>query len=96
MPNLKKHKKEKKTLFVSTPVLTALVKMSFFSAFLILFFFAISKISEMFLIGSQNSNTKYESNKNKKQKQQENKIQSKKKTNMMIQNKTRQQAEKTK
>ena len=42
MQNLKKHKKEKKTLFVSTPVLTALVKMSFFCAFFIFGFFAIS------------------------------------------------------
>ena len=40
MQNLKKHKKKKKTLFVSTPVLTALVPMSFFSAFS--FFLAIS------------------------------------------------------
>ena len=45
MQNLKKHKKEKKkTLFVSTPVLTALVKMSFFVHFSFLFFFAISKM----------------------------------------------------
>ena len=42
MQNLKKHKKEIKTLFVSTPVLTALVKMSFFCAFFIFGFFAIS------------------------------------------------------
>ena len=48
MQNLKKHKKEKKTLFVSTPVLTALVKMSFFCAFFIFGFFAISNFSEMF------------------------------------------------
>ena len=43
MQNLKKHKKEKKTLFVSTPVLTALVKISFSCAFFIFGFFAISK-----------------------------------------------------
>ena len=41
----KKHKKEKKTQFVSTPVLTALVPVSFFLHFsFLLFFFAISKI----------------------------------------------------
>ena len=35
-------KKQKKTLFVNTPVLTVLVKMSFFSAFLIFAAFGIS------------------------------------------------------
>ena len=41
---LKETQKRKKTLFVSTPVLTALVPMSFFSTFFIfVFFFAISK-----------------------------------------------------
>ena len=74
MQNLKKHKKEKKTLFVSTPVLTALVKMSFFCAFFILGFFAISNFfRDVFLIGSQNSKnyktlkpTKTKNNKKKK------------------------------
>ena len=44
MQNLKKHKKRKKTLFVNTIVLIALVKVSvFFSAFLIFaVFFSIS------------------------------------------------------
>ena len=40
--NLEKHKKEEKTLFVSRLVLTALVPASFFSAFFIFVFFAIS------------------------------------------------------
>ena len=55
MQNLKKHKKEKKTLFVSTPVLTPLVKMSFFVHFSFLGFLQFPNFSEMFLIGSQNS-----------------------------------------
>ena len=47
MQNLKKHKKEKKTLFVNTIVLTALVKVSvFFSAFLIFAVFSISVFFE--------------------------------------------------
>ena len=50
MQNLKKHKKEKHTLFVSTPVLTALVKMSvfFFLHFSFLFFLQFPIFSEMF------------------------------------------------
>ena len=49
MQNLKKHQKEKKTLFVSTPVLTALVKMSFFVHFsFLVFFLQFPIISEMF------------------------------------------------
>ena len=68
---LKKHKKEKKkTLFVSTPVLTALVKMSFFLFFFIFGFFLCNFqiFPRWILIDSQNSkNTRYEINKNKKQ-----------------------------
>ena len=87
MPNLEKHKKEKKTLFASRPVLTALVKMCFF------LHLQFPNVSEMFFDVAKNQKiTKYQSNKNKKQ--QENKIQSTNKSNMMIQNKTRQQAEK--
>ena len=48
MQKLKKHKKEKKTLFVSTPVLTALVKMSFFVHFSFLGFLQFPIFSEMF------------------------------------------------
>ena len=94
----KETQKRKKRLFVSTPVLTALVKMSFFCAFFIFGFFCnFQFFQKCFLIGSQNSkNTKYESNKNQKQQEEENKIQSKNKSNMMIQNKRRQQAEKEK
>ena len=56
MQNLKKHKKEKKTPFVSTPVQTALVKMCFFMHFsFLVFFLQFPNLSEMFLIGSQNS-----------------------------------------
>ena len=40
--NLKKHKKEKETLFVNTTVLIALVKMSVVSAFFIFAIFGIS------------------------------------------------------
>ena len=51
MQNLKKHKKEKNTLFVNTIVLTALVKVSFFSAFFIFaVFFSISVFLKMFFV----------------------------------------------
>ena len=46
-------KNKKKTLFVNTPVLTVLVKMSVFSAFLNLLFLEFPCFSEMFLIGFQ-------------------------------------------
>ena len=42
MKKLKETQKRKKTLFVNTPVLTVLVKMSVFSAFLIFAVFGIS------------------------------------------------------
>ena len=42
MQKLKETQKRKKTLFVNTPVLTVLVKMSVFSAFLIFAVFGIS------------------------------------------------------
>ena len=45
MQNWKKHKKETKTLFVNTTVLTAFVKMSVFCAF---FIFAVFPISIFF------------------------------------------------
>ena len=49
-------RKRKKTLFVSTPVLTALVKMSFFCAFFIFVFFCnFQNFQRCFLIGSQTS-----------------------------------------
>ena len=48
MQNLKKHKKEKKTLFVSTFVLTAFVKMSFFVHFSFLAFLQYPNFSDMF------------------------------------------------
>ena len=51
MQNLKKHKKRKKTLFVNTIVLTALVKVSVFSAFLMFAGFSISVFLKMFLFG---------------------------------------------
>ena len=68
MQNLKKHKKEKKTLFVSTPVLTALVKMSFFVHFSFLGFLQFPFFSEMFFDRSPKLKKiqKYESNKNQK------------------------------
>ena len=52
MQNLNKHKKEN-TLFVNTPVLTVLVKMSAFSAFFIFAILEFPCFSEMFLIGFQ-------------------------------------------
>ena len=56
MQNWKKHKKRKKTLFVNTPVLTVLVKMSvLFLHFWFLLFLEFPCFSEMFLIGFQNS-----------------------------------------
>ena len=48
MQNLKKHEKDKKTLFVSTPVLIALVKMSFFLHFSFLGLLQFPIFSEMF------------------------------------------------
>ena len=82
-----------KTLFVSTPVLIALVKMSFFVLFFHVWGFSEFPIlGEMFLIGGQESrNTKFQSKQSKKQ--QENKMQITRKSNLMIQNRTRQQAE---
>ena len=95
---IKETQKRKKTLFVNTTVLIALVKMSFlfFSAFFIFAVFAISIFSEMFLTGfqkSKNNKIAKQEEQKQQQQQQENKMQSKKKSNMMIQNKTRQQAE---
>ena len=86
----------KKTLFVNTPVLTVLVKMSvFFCIFDFCCFLEFPCFSEMFLIGFQKfKNKKNESNKNKTRQQQENKMQSKNKSKIMIQKTTRQQAEK--
>ena len=51
---LKETQKTKKTLFVSTPVLTVLVKMSVFSAFLIFAVFRNSMFFRDVLIGFQN------------------------------------------
>ena len=77
---------------MSTPVQTALVKMSFFVHFV----FAISIFFQRcFLIGSQNSK-KYKIWKQQKPKTTRRRKQSKNKSNMMIQNKRRQQAEKEK
>ena len=64
---LKETHKEKNTRFVSRPVLTALVKMSLFSAFFILFFLQFPNFSETFLIGSQKSKN-YKIPKQQKQK----------------------------
>ena len=52
MQNQRKHKKEKKTPFVNTPVLTALVKVSV--CLLSFLLFLEFPFSEDFLIGSQN------------------------------------------
>ena len=89
MQNWKKHKKEKKTLFVNTTVLTALVKMSvFFSAFFIFVVFPIPIFSEMFLTGFQKS----KNNKIAKQEEQKNnqKTRCKAKINEMLWFKTTQ------
>ena len=96
MQNWKKHKKQKKTLFVNTPVLNVLVKMSFFSAFLIFAVFRISMFfRDVFDVSKIQKNKIWKQQKQKKQ-QQENKMLSKKKWNVMIQNNTRQQADKQK
>ena len=96
MQNWKKHSKETKTLFVNTTVLTAFVKMSFFSAFFHLccftnFQFFRDVFDRFPKIKRKQQNSKA---RRSKKKQPENKIQSKKKWNVMIQNNTRQQAEK--
>ena len=89
-------KKRKKTLFVNTPVLTVLVKMSvFFCIFHFCCFWNFHVFQRCFLIGFQKSKiTKYESNKTKTTTTRRNKMQSKNKSKIMIQNKARQQAEK--
>ena len=63
----KETQKRKKTLFVNTIVLNALVKMSvFFSAFFIFAVFQFPFLSEMFLIGFPKSkNTKKQSKQKK-------------------------------
>ena len=66
MQNLKKHKKEKQTLFVNTIVLIALVKVSVFSAFFIFAVFSISVFFEDVLFGFPKSkNTKNQRKQNK-------------------------------
>ena len=94
MQHLKKHKKEKTTLFVNTTVLTALVKMSIFLHFSFLLFWEFPFFQRCFLIGFQKSKKNNKIPKQQKQKTTtiENKTQWKKKGNIMIQNKTRQQA----
>ena len=81
---------------MSTPVLTALVKMSVFSAFFIFVFLAVSIFFRgVFLIGFKRSkNNKIPKQQKQKTTTIENKMQKKKKSNIMIQKKTRQQAEK--
>ena len=68
MQNWKKHNKQKMTLFVNTPVLTVLVKMSVFAAFLN---FSVLGISMFFRnvfdrFPKFKRITKYESNKKQK------------------------------
>ena len=71
----KETQKRKNTLFVNTIVLTALVQVSFFSAFFIFAVFPISFFFKMFLFGFPKSkNTKKKQSKqNKKQEQKEDK-----------------------
>ena len=94
----KKYKKHQKALFVSTCANCSCQNVRFFLHFSFLLFCNFQNLRD-FLIGNQKSKIikyqKYQSNKNKKQ-QQENKMQSKNTSNIMIQNKTRQQAEKQK
>ena len=69
MQNWKKHKKETKTLFVNTTVLTAFVKMSvFFLHFSFLLFFQFPFFQRCFLTGFQKS----KNNKIAKQEEQKN------------------------
>ena len=94
MQNLKTHKKEKKTLFVNTLVLTALVKCPFFSSFFMLgFSVGISNFSRDVFDRSPNSKiTKYQSNNNKNNNNKKTRCKAKK-YNIVTQNKTREQAE---
>ena len=97
MQNLKNHKKEKKTLFVNTIVLTALVKMSvFLSAFCCFFNFHFFRdVFDWFpKIKKYKKNTKQAKQKTRTKGRQ--KKQSKNQWNIMIQNKARQQAEQQK
>ena len=85
MQNWKKHKKETKTLFVNTTVLTAFVKMSvFFCIFHFCCFSNFHFFQRRFLAGFQKSkNNKIAKQEEQKKQQPENK-QSKKKLNVMI------------
>ena len=87
----KETQKKKKTLFVNTIVLTALVKMSvFFSAFFIFAVFSISIFQRCFWLVSQNQKIqKKQSKQNKKQEQKEDK-RCKAKTNEILWFKTKQ------
>ena len=87
---LKETQKRKKTLFVNTIVLIALVKVSVFSAFLIFAVFFNFRFFKMFLFGFPKSkNTKKQSKQNKKQEQKEDK-RCKAKTNEILWFKTKQ------
>ena len=94
----KETQKRKKTLFVNTIVLTALVKVSVFSAFFIFaVFFNFRFFEDVFVWFPKIK--KYKKRKQAKQKTRtkaRQKMQSKNKWNIMIQNKARQQAEQQK
>ena len=82
MQILKEHKKEKKTLFVNTTVLTALVKMSVFSCiFHFCCFWNFHFFRDAFdrFPKIKKKTTKYQSNKNKETTTIESKMQRKKK-----------------
>ena len=88
-------KKSKETLFVNTPVLTALVKMSGFLHFSFLGFSEFPSYWEMFLTSSQTSKNNKIPKQNKRTTTRQD-YAKQKKSNMVIQTRTRQQAEKQK
>ena len=70
MQNLKNTKKRKKTIFVHTIVLTALVKVSFFLHFSFLLF-SISVFEDVLIGFPKSKKTKKQSKQNQKQEQKE-------------------------
>ena len=90
MQNLKKHEKEKKTLFVNTIVLTALVKMSVFLHFSFLLFFQFPFFQRCFLIGFPKSKNSKKTKQAKQKKEQKEDKRCKAKTNEILCFKTKQ------
>ena len=100
MQNWKKHKKEQNTLFMNTPVLIVLVKMSvfFFCIFHFCCFWNFHVFQRCLLIGFQKSKNKkiWKQQNQKNNKNKKTICKAKPNLRFLIQNKTRQQAEKQK